>query len=123
MTYASAGGCPPFLLDGGGSHGTFLAVDAGAPLGAAAQASRRDSALVLTPGSTLLLFTEGLVQSATVPWASGLERLREVVVGGPVDLDDLCDRVLTVCADKVRRDDDICLLAVRVPVATVSRRA
>lgn len=121
VTHASAGGCPPFLLDASGWNGAFLAMDASAPLGAAKRVSRADSAFVLQPGSTLLLFTEGLVHSGTVARASGLERLREVAVTGPCDLEDLCDRVVTKCADRVRPDDDICLLAVRVLVATATR--
>jgi len=115
VKYASAGGCPPFHLEVGGRRGSFLSMDAGAPLGAAEGAPRTDATTLVSPGSTLLLFTEGLVQSGTVSRATGMERLRELAGGGPADIESLCDRVFTGCAGNVRRDDDICLLAVRVP--------
>jgi hypothetical protein len=42
-----------------------------------------------------------------------MERLRQVAADAPFALDALCDRVLSACTESLRRDDDICLLAVR----------
>jgi hypothetical protein len=68
----------------------------------------------MTAESTMLLFTAGLVQSASVSRAAGLERLRQAAGGGPAGLDDLCAHVLTTCTGRLRRDDDLCLLGVRL---------
>lgn len=43
----------------------------------------------------------------------GMERLRRAATDGPFALGDPCDRVLDSCTADLRRDDDICLLAVR----------
>ena len=55
----------------------------------------------------------GLVESRSVPRAIGMERLRQVAGEAPFALDTLCDRVLAACTDGLRRDDDICLVAMR----------
>jgi hydrogenase maturation protease len=112
VRYASAGGCPPLIRDR--SEGArFIDVAAGPPLGAAG--ARRDTtSFRMNLGSTLLLFTDGLVQSRTVALGVGMERLRLAVGGGPDDLEELCEHVLDACTGQLRRDDDICLLGVRL---------
>ena len=106
VLYANAGGCPP-LLDG-----RFVYGGRSGPLGTGGE--RLEGVLRLSPRSTLLLFTDGLVESRTVARAAGLERLRRAVVGGPESLDDLCEHVVQACTADGRRDDDICLLGVRL---------
>src|SRR5436309_1788185 len=66
-------------------------------------------------GSTLLLFTDGLVE---VPGRAIDDNMQELIatladdhVGG--DLDELCDRVLEMTTHRERRDD-IALLAIRI---------
>ena len=73
----------------------------------------------LGTGFTLLLFTDGLVESGTISRAAGMERLRRAAADGPDRLEDLCDHVLTVCTADLRRDDDISLLGVRLLSAAV----
>lgn len=125
IRYANAGSCPPLLLDGGLSNGRFMDTEGGPPLGAGADIDRREGALRLTADSTILLFTDGLVQSRTVSRAAGLERLRLAAAEGPPELDDLCAHVLDACTGDLRRDDDICLLGVRLladAVATAGKQ-
>ena len=89
-------------------------------MGAGADIDRCEGTLRLTADSTMLLFTDGLVQSCAVSRAAGLERLRLAAAEGPRELDDLCQHVLAACTSDIRRDDDICLLGVRLltdPVA------
>jgi len=114
VRYANAGSCPPLLLDGSVPYGRFLDTEAGAPLGTVAGTDRRQGTLTLTADSTMLLFTDGLVQSRSVSRAAGLERLRLAATEGPPELDDLCEHVLASCTGRLRRDDDICLLGVRL---------
>ncbi|HJV08964.1 MAG TPA: SpoIIE family protein phosphatase [Acidimicrobiales bacterium] len=107
----NAGGCPPLLLEP--IAGTRFVDDAmSVPVGEAG-GDRPVATLDLGLRSTLLLYTGGLVESRKVPRAIGMERLRQVAGEAPFALDALCDRVLSACTDGLRRDDDICLLAVR----------
>ena len=114
IRYANAGSCPPLLVDRGRSNGRFADLHAEPPLGAAANTGRRERTLRLTSDTTMLLFTDGLVQSRAVSRAAGLERLRLAAGEGPADLDGLCEHILTACTGSLRRDDDICLLGVRL---------
>ena len=123
IRYASAGSCPPLLLDRGRPNGRFADIDGGPPLGVVMDTDRRESAIRLTADSTMLLFTDGLVQSRAVPRAAGLERLRLAAATGPPELDDLCEHVLAACLGGLRRDDDICLLGVRPLTDAIAARA
>jgi hydrogenase maturation protease len=123
VRYTDAAGCPPFVLDGGMAEGRFAGSTGGPPLGTTAGAARRETSLRLPAGSTLLLFTEGLVQSRAVSRSAGMRQLRAAAVRGPDNLEELCDRVVTVCTGKLRREDDICLLGVRLLPHSVPARS
>jgi hypothetical protein len=105
----NAGGCPPLLIDRV-AGARFVDEAMSGPIG---EGGRPEATLRLGLCPTLLLYTGGLVESRRVPRAIGMERLRQVAADAPFALDTLCDRVLTACTDGLRRDDDICLLAVR----------
>jgi hypothetical protein len=109
VRYVNAGGCPPLLLDGV-AGASFVDAALSGPVG---DGPRTEASLELGLRSTLLLYTGGLVESRRVPRAIGMERLRQVAADAPFALDAFCDRVLSACTDGLRRDDDICLLAVR----------
>ena len=115
--FANAGGCPPLLIDAGAPAGRFLDGARSGPLGAADGVPRREGTLRLGGGATLLLFTDGLVESPTVPRATGLDRLCRTATDGRVSgegAEGLCEHVVSACAEGLRRDDDICLVAVRL---------
>jgi anti-sigma regulatory factor (Ser/Thr protein kinase) len=67
----------------------------------------------LKPGSTLVMFTDGLVERRGESLDEGLERLRQVVSEGPSDLEDLCTHILTELIGDRPAGDDVALLAVR----------
>ena len=119
VRFANAGNCPPLLVGDGVPGGRFVDAGRSAPVGESGGGERPEAAVRLTAGSTLLLFTDGLVQGPTVSRVDGLERLRRAAVGGPAPLDDLCDHVLDVCSRSRRRDDDTCLLGVRLSAESV----
>ena len=119
VRYAGAGGCPPLLLGSGAPYGRFVDIGGGAPLGAVGTADRCEGSLKLTADATMLLFTDGLVQSRSVSRAVGLERLRLAAADGPERLEDLCEHLLAACTARLRRDDDICLLGVRLTAGAV----
>jgi anti-sigma regulatory factor (Ser/Thr protein kinase) len=65
----------------------------------------------LEPGASVLLYTDGLVESRGVPLTLGLEQLRAAAEGGPDDADALCEHVLSIMLPSGPPSDDVALLA------------
>ncbi|MFK0103716.1 SpoIIE family protein phosphatase [Streptomyces sp. NPDC091217] len=118
ITIANAGHPPPVLLHLGG-HAEVLRVPAGAPIGVGGvdfEAVELDA----PAGATLLLYTDGLVESRLRDVWTGIEQLREKLASTaqltgpdhPPPLEALCDEVLDMLGPG-DRDDDIALLAAR----------
>jgi serine/threonine-protein kinase RsbW len=112
---ASAGHLPPLVVSGGDA--ALLHVLPSRMLGApASPAPTREWTGVLAPGATLLLYTDGLVESRAADLDVGLAALRDVAarVAGE-DPDAFCDRLLEELAGGVRADDVALLAITRVP--------
>ncbi|MFF0844677.1 SpoIIE family protein phosphatase [Streptomyces olivaceus] len=118
ITVANAGHPPPVLLHMGGDA-EVLRVPAGAPIGVGGvdfEAVELDA----PAGATLLLYTDGLVESRLRDVWTGIEQLRERLAATaqltgpdhPPPLEALCDEVLDMLGPG-DRDDDIALLAAR----------
>ncbi|MFF7334602.1 SpoIIE family protein phosphatase [Streptomyces sp. NPDC008150] len=118
ITIANAGHPPPVLLHLGG-RAEVLKVPPGAPIGVGGvdfEAVELDA----PAGATLLLYTDGLVESRLRDVWTGIEQLREKLVATarltgadhPPPLEALCDEVLDMLGPG-DRDDDIALLAAR----------
>lgn len=118
ITIANAGHPPPILLHLGG-RAEVLRVPPGAPIGVGGvdfEAVELDA----PAGATLLLYTDGLVESRLRDVWTGIEQLRERLADtaqltGPdhsPPLEALCDDVLDMLGPG-DRDDDIALLAAR----------
>jgi serine phosphatase RsbU (regulator of sigma subunit) len=119
LCWSNAGHPPPVLRR---ADGTVQLLDRPPAmlLGVAAGGRREDHELFLHPGDTLLLYTDGLVERRTAPIDDGLAWLVETVrASGGRPLDDLCDGVLRSIGGRV--DDDVALLAVRVPAGRSAR--
>lgn len=110
LRIASAGHLTPLLLAAG--HAGFLPVTPSRMLGAPpAPAPALEWAGVLPVGATLVLFTDGLVESRSADIDAGLAHLLAAAeAAGTADPDELCDRLLTDLTG-VHRADDIALLA------------
>jgi serine phosphatase RsbU (regulator of sigma subunit) len=110
LRLASAGHLSPLLLTAG--HAEFLPVAPSRMLGAPpAPAPALEWAGVLPPGATLVLFTDGLVESRSADIDIGLGHLLGAAeAAGTSDPDELCDRLLADLTG-VHRADDIALLA------------
>ena len=113
VTWSNAGHLPPVLLHAGGrveelaGDGLMLGVHPGLP--------RADQTHPLPAGSTLLLFTDGLVETRTASVTEGVQRLRDALGGlGAAPLEEILDTVL-VRLPAVDHEDDIAVLALRVP--------
>jgi serine phosphatase RsbU (regulator of sigma subunit) len=111
---ASAGHLPPLLITGG--HAEFLPVTPSRMLGAPpAPAPALEWAGVVPVGGTLVLFTDGLVESRSADLDEGLTHLLAAAAGaGTSDPDELCDRLLADLTG-AHRADDIALLALTRP--------
>ncbi len=106
-----AGHPPPLLISPAG-EASFLDAAAGIPLGVSDLARYRSETFAFEPGATLLLYTDGLVESRTEPIDAGLERLRSLASGnGSVEA--LCAKVVARLVPD-ERHDDVALLAARV---------
>jgi anti-anti-sigma factor len=116
LRFASAGH-PPALLIGGDGEASFLEEGRSPPLGVPG-ARVREAEVVLEPGSTLLLYTDGLVETRGESIEAGMEALRRAAAGPPGDLEALCDERLLAVLPSSAPPDDVALLAVRLlPVA------
>lgn len=112
----NAGHPPPLLVPPVGSP-RYLELEAHVPLGTLPDALFQSSRLTVDPGSMLVFFTDGLVESVTVPLQEGLDRLLEVV-GAAVEaksdgIDGLSENVISEMAPD-RAHDDIAVLGVRI---------
>jgi serine phosphatase RsbU (regulator of sigma subunit) len=109
LRIASAGHLPPLLVTD--ELATYLDVDPSPMLGAPGPTAG-EWVGILPHGSTLMLYTDGLVEHRNQDIDVGLERLREVATGvGAGDPDRMCDAVVAalVAGD---RSDDVAMLAV-----------
>lgn len=111
LRYASAGHPPPLLVSPGGVV-EYLEGAQSVPIGVVARPTWEESRRTLKADSTLVLYTDGLVESRTVHLDVGMARLADAARGGG-DPADLVDRLLAVSSAEAQRDDSA-ILAVRV---------
>jgi serine phosphatase RsbU (regulator of sigma subunit) len=115
LTFSNAGHLPPIVRQ---PDGVVRTLDQGSSwligVPPSRQGSRTDAAVWLPEGSTLVLYTDGLVERRRRHLDEGLSRLVAALSGTLVDSgpEALCDRVLEAMADGWT--DDLALLAVRV---------
>ncbi len=110
LTWSNAGHPPPLLLHADGS--TELLERHDLLLGLVADDPRVDHTMTLGAGSTLLMYTDGLVERRGESLGEGLARLREVVEAGrDLDLEGLVDHVHRQLVDS-EPEDDVAVVAV-----------
>lgn len=105
LQLANAGHIPPLLAGPGARYhglGNLL-------LGVAEEDYKVDH-LVLPPGGTLMLFTDGLLEDRDVLLDTSLERARELAETVEDDLERFCDRMLAAFGS---REDDVALVVLR----------
>ncbi|MEU0898309.1 PP2C family protein-serine/threonine phosphatase [Streptomyces massasporeus] len=114
LTWAAAGHPPPVLRL---PDGTVRTLDAkpGAMLGIPLTQEIADHTEQLEPGSTLALYTDGLVERRAQGIDPGIERLATALGGFrsaelDADLEGSADRLLHPLLSDSERDDDVCLL-------------
>ncbi|MFJ8109364.1 PP2C family protein-serine/threonine phosphatase [Streptomyces sp. NPDC096132] len=114
LTWAAAGHPPPVLR---GPDGRVRTLDAkpGAMLGIPLKQEIADHTVPLAPGSTLALYTDGLVERRAQGIDPGIARLAAALGAFRTteldrDLDGSAERILDPMLSDSERDDDVCLL-------------
>ncbi|MGY5101387.1 SpoIIE family protein phosphatase [Streptomyces sp. 900105245] len=113
LTWTNAGHPPPLLVTHDGLA-EYLTDGHGLLLGTGVHLPRPDATTLLPPGSTLVLYTDGLVEAPGEPLDEGLRRLRQHAAA-------LAHRRLPSFTDQLLRrvrppgHDDVALLALRLP--------
>jgi sigma-B regulation protein RsbU (phosphoserine phosphatase) len=114
LTLACAGHPPPVMAAADGSA-SFLWDGRSTPLDAStASTPRPQTTVTLTPGATVVLFTDGLFERVDRPLQEGLDLvLAELVEHRHQPAQALADAVTDAALAGQRTTDDVCLLALR----------
>jgi PAS domain S-box-containing protein len=117
ITLASAGHLPPLeLLPNGEAR--YLEGGRTLPLGVMPSIEYPEAHFDLEPGSTLVMYTDGLVEERGKSIDVGLEMLKEAVADGPDAPEALCDHIVSRLLANRAATDDIAVLTVRtVPMS------
>ena len=121
LRFANAGHLPPVLMIPG-CDPRLLTEPLSVPLGLGQEAGIREGGVDFPPGSTVAVYTDGLIERREVGIGPQLERLRTVAGAGDGDPDALCERVMA--AFPPDGGDDVALLAFQAagkPAARFSR--
>ncbi|PRY50034.1 serine phosphatase RsbU (regulator of sigma subunit) [Geodermatophilus tzadiensis] len=112
LTWSSAGHLPPLVVPPGGPP-RLLDRRPDLLLGVDPTRARHDSVETLTPGTTVVLYTDGLVERRDADLDAGLDRLL-AAAGDLAQLpaEEVCDALLARLAPQ--RADDVALLTLRV---------
>ncbi|OEJ49851.1 SpoIIE family protein phosphatase [Streptomyces agglomeratus] len=114
LRWTNAGHPPPLLVTHDG-QARYLDEAHGMLLGTGVNRPRPDAVAVLPPQATLLLYTDGLIESPQHSLDRGLDRLRRHAASlAHRPLGSFCDALL----EQVRpddNDDDVALIALRTP--------
>ena len=115
LTYSSAGHVPA-VLTSSGSQPLLLTDARSVPLAVQRDEPRPQTTAALTAESTLLLYTDGLVERRDEPIDAGIARVAEVMMQS-IDLpvDAVADTVLDKLSPETGFDDDVAIVLYRHP--------
>jgi phosphoserine phosphatase RsbU/P len=110
IVFSSAGHLPPIIKAPADEPG-LLTLPADLPVGVGDTGPRRNTVVEVAPGTTCVLFTDGLVERRGEVIDVGLDRLRGLIRPGPAE--DLCADIVAGM-DVYGVDDDIAVVAIRI---------
>jgi len=114
MRWANAGHLPPMVVNPDGSVAELASWRGDLLLGVDPDADRRESVVTLDRGSTVLLYTDGLIERRDDDLDAGMVRLRDALIElADRPLEELLDEVLERLVDG-HPEDDVALVAVRL---------
>jgi anti-sigma regulatory factor (Ser/Thr protein kinase) len=117
MRYSSAGH-PPALLAAPQSRPTLLTGAQSVPLAVHRDEPRPQASQTLIAGSTLMLYTDGLVERRDAPIDEGIQRVADVVTETmQLPIDAVADVVLSEMVPSAGYDDDVAIVVYRRPQA------
>ncbi len=111
--FTSAGHPPPLIVYPDG-RAEYVEGGRGIPLGAGADYPYRQETIEVPTGSTILFYTDGLVERRSVSIDVGLERLRQAAAKSSSDPELLVEEILEELVGEAERGDDIVVLALRL---------
>ncbi|MFE1443090.1 SpoIIE family protein phosphatase [Streptomyces sp. NPDC058739] len=118
LVYASAGHLPILVRD---ENGTVQRADepTGPPLGTGGWMHSSGS-IPLGPGSTAVLYTDGLVERRDADLDEGIAALERALAGATGSPQVICDRLLRSAGVTADHDDDVAVLVLQQPAHTGS---
>ncbi|GGZ25098.1 ATP-binding SpoIIE family protein phosphatase [Streptomyces poonensis] len=118
LMYASAGHLPILVRD---ENGTVLRTDepTGPPLGTGGWMHASGS-VPLGPGSTAVLYTDGLVERRDADLDEGIASLEQALAGATGTPQVVCDRLVRSAGVTADHDDDVAVLVLQHPARTGS---
>jgi anti-sigma regulatory factor (Ser/Thr protein kinase) len=121
MTYSSAGHPPPILVTPEGEP-AFLDQAQSLPLAVNSVPSQRpQSSVTLSPGATLMLYTDGLVERRHQPLDDGLRAAADALASGAMKHpDEIADELITGMMPAAGFEDDVAVLIYRHPAAPLT---
>ncbi|MFC8199421.1 SpoIIE family protein phosphatase [Streptomyces sp. NPDC060006] len=116
LVYASAGHLPILVRD---ESGTVLRADepTGPPLGTGGWMHSSGS-VPLGPGSTAVLYTDGLVERRDADLDEGIASLAQALAGATGTPQVVCDRLVRSAGVTADHDDDVAVLVLQHPART-----
>jgi anti-sigma regulatory factor (Ser/Thr protein kinase) len=116
LVYASAGHLPILVRD---DNGTVLRADepTGPPLGTGGWMHASGS-IPLGPGSTAVLYTDGLVERRNEDLDEGIAALERALAGATGTPQVVCDRLVRSAGVTADHDDDVAVLVLQHPART-----
>ncbi|MFE9098051.1 SpoIIE family protein phosphatase [Streptomyces sp. NPDC007264] len=116
LVYASAGHLPILVRD---EHGDVLRADepTGPPLGTGGWIHASGS-VPLGPGSTAVLYTDGLVERRDADLDEGIAALEGALAGATGTPQVICDRLFRSAGVTAGHDDDVAVLVLQHPART-----
>lgn len=116
LVYASAGHLPMLVRDEDGTVGR-AADPTGPPLGTGGWI-HTSGTIALPPGSTAVLYTDGLVERRSEDIDEGVASLARALSGAKGSPQVVCDRLIRSLGVTAEHDDDVAVLVVQHPART-----
>jgi PAS domain S-box-containing protein len=116
VRFANAGHMPAMVMEMGDAR--FIDVQHGPPLGVGQDNEYEEVVQTVEPGSTMIVYTDGLVEQPGVSPDVSLARLARNALAGPDEPDALCDYLVREQLGEGQPRDDVAFVAIHtVPMS------
>jgi PAS domain S-box-containing protein len=119
LRWANAGHPPPLVVGPEGPR--YLEGGGGVPLGAIEEPQYAEAHADLPPGTTVVLYTDGLVEHPGRPLAEGFDKLRAAIEDGALEPEALCDAILGGTLGTATSSDDVTFVVANSPAVLGER--